>query len=293
MWRPVSACGTHCLRGEQVRPAGAVRRAARVAGLAGVAVVSVVLPLLSGGWRERAVQGGARAILRALGVRWRLQGRLPGRRALVVANHVSWLDIVVLLAAGRPRLVAKSEVRGWPLVGRIAAALGVVFLDRSRPRALPGAVEQARAALAAGAVVSVFPEGTTSCGEGAGGFRPAFFQAAADAGTPVVPVTLRFIAAGEPSAQPAFIGTETLLDSLRRILRMRGLSVTIRVGTAIHPGPAASRRSLARIAEAAVGCLSPQRPVAPLAAVVRLPAAALRQVGRAAAGASSYRDVSC
>ena len=154
-------------------------------------------------------------------------------------------------------------------------------------------MEQVRAALAAGAVVSVFPEGTTSCGEGAGGFRPAFFQAAADAGTPVVPVTLRFIAAGEPSAQPAFIGTETLLDSLRRILRMRGLSVTIRVGTAIHPGPAASRRSLARIAEAAVGCLSPQRPGAPLAAVVRLPAAALRQVGRAAAGASSYRDVSC
>jgi len=127
-----------------------------------------------------------------------------------------------------------------------------VFLDRCRPRALPGAVAEVRAALAAGAVVAVFPEGTTSCGEGAGGFRPAFFQAAVDAHVPVVPVTLRFVAAGEPTAQPAFVGTDTLLDSVRRVLRMRGLTVAVRVGTAIHPGPAASRRTLARVAESMV-----------------------------------------
>src|SRR5438046_4776135 len=123
------------------------------------------------------------------------------------------------------------------MVGRIAASVGAVFLDRSRPRTLPAAVAQARAALAGGAVVAVFPEGTTSCGEGAGGFRTAFFQAAIDAATPVVPVTLRFVAAGEPTAQPAFVGTDTLLDSLRRVLGMRGLTVTVRVGAAIHPGP--------------------------------------------------------
>src|SRR5207247_5085729 len=96
------------------------------------------------------------------------------------------------------------------------------------------------------------PGGTTSCGEGAGGFRPAFFQAAIDAHTPVVPVTLRFVAAGEPTAQPAFVGAETLLGSMRRVLGMRGLTVVVQVGTAIHPGPAASRRTLARIAEEAV-----------------------------------------
>jgi 1-acyl-sn-glycerol-3-phosphate acyltransferase len=267
IWRPVSACGPHCLSGEQVRPAGPVRRAARVCGLAGVVVsAGLVLPVLPAAWRGPGVRVAARATLRALGVGWQVRCRLPRRRALVVANHVSWLDIVVLLAAGRCRLVAKAEIRGWPVVGRIAASVGAVFLDRSRPRTLPAAVAQARAALAGGAVVAVFPEGTTSCGEGAGGFRPAFFQAAIDAATPVVPVSLRFVAAGGPTAQPAFVGTDTLLDSLRRVLGMRGLVVTVRVGTAIHPGPAASRRTLARIAEAVVD--GPRRVLAP---VVPLP----------------------
>jgi len=278
IWRPVSACGDHCLRGERVVPAGPVRRAARVCGLAGVTVAAgLVLPLLPRAWRGPAMRLTARATLGALGVRWRLRGRLPRRHALVVANHVSWLDIVVLLAAGQQRVVAKAEVRDWPVVGRIAASVGAVFLDRARPRTLPVAAGQVRAALAGGAAVAVFPEGTTSCGEGAGGFRPAFFQAAIDAQAPVVPVTLRFVASGEPTAQPAFVGTDTLMDSLRRVLGMRGLSVTVVVGTAIHPGPAASRRTLARIAETAVGC-----PPVVLAPVVPFPAAAAERVVRAA-----------
>ena len=130
IWRPVSACGDHCLRGERVVPAGPVRRAARVCGLAGVTVAAgLVLPLLPRAWRGPAMRLTARATLGALGVRWRLRGRLPRRHALVVANHVSWLDIVVLLAAGQQRVVAKAEVRDWPVVGRIAASVGAVFLD--------------------------------------------------------------------------------------------------------------------------------------------------------------------
>ena len=212
-----------------------------------------------------------RAALRGLGVRWRLRGRLPARHALVVANHVSWLDTVVLLAAGVPRLVAKSEVRHWPLIGRISAQQGGVFLDRSRPRALPVAVREVRDILAGGGVVAVFAEGTTSCGEGAGGFRPAFFQAAIDAPAPVVPVTLRFQAGGVPTTRAAFVGAETLLVSLRRVLATRGLVIRVAVGTAIHAGPAASRRTIARIASVAAGC-QPAAPFAPLAPVLALPA---------------------
>ena len=90
-------------------------------------------------------------------------------------------------------------------------------------------------------------------------------------------MTLRFVAAGEPTAQPAFVGAETLLGSMRRVLGMRGLTVVVQVGTAIHPGPAASRRTLARIAETAVGC-----PPVVLAPVVPFPAAAVERVVRAA-----------
>jgi 1-acyl-sn-glycerol-3-phosphate acyltransferase len=267
MWATDSGCGPHCLRDEEVAVAGRLRRVVRLTALALVVLTGAGTLVLPRRWRGRALRGCARAALRALGVRWSMKGRLPARHALVVCNHISWLDTVVLLAAGVPRLVAKSEVRDWPLIGRLSADQGGVFLDRSRPRALPVAVRQVRDVLAAGGVIAVFPEGTTSCGEGVGGFRPAFFQAAIDAAAPVVSVTLRFEAGGAPTAWAAFVGPESLLDSLRRVLAMRGLVVRVTVGSAIHPEPLASRRTIARIAGAATGC----QPAARLAPVLALP----------------------
>jgi 1-acyl-sn-glycerol-3-phosphate acyltransferase len=296
LWLPRSACGPECLRGDEPPVAGRLRRVARLVGVTGVVLGALalvpVLPLVPARARERVVRACARGVLRTSGVRYAIRGRLPARRALVVANHVSWLDIVVILATGRSRLVAKSEVRAWPVVGRIAAYTGAIFLDRARPSRLPVAVAQARAALAAGDVVVVFPEGTTSCGEGAGPFRPAFFQAAIDTGAPVVPMTLRFGAGGASTARPAFIGEDTLLDSLGRVLAMRGLSVRLTVGSAIHLGPAASRRTVARIAGNAVGYAPPYAPpyvlpcapppVRPLAPATPFPAAAPTDLPRAA-----------
>jgi 1-acyl-sn-glycerol-3-phosphate acyltransferase len=249
----VSSCGPHCRRGDEVRPAGPVRQAARLAALLGIVLAATAVLALPARWRRPALGACARGTLRALGIRWSLAGRLPAHRALIVANHISWLDTVLLSAAGVTCLVAKAEVRTWPLVGRIAADQGGVFLDRSRPRQLPVCVARVRDMLAAGGVVAVFPEGTTSCGEGAGGFRPAFFQAAIDAQAAVVPLTLSFAVGGVPTAQAAFIGTETLLESARRVLAMRGLTIHATIGTPIHAGPAASRRTLAGVAGTAVG----------------------------------------
>jgi 1-acyl-sn-glycerol-3-phosphate acyltransferase len=258
----------------------------RLVGVTGVVlgalVLMPVLPLLSAGARDRVVRACARGVLRTLGIRSMIRGRLPRRRALVVSNHVSWLDIVVILATGRSRLVAKSEVRAWPVVGRIAAYTGAIFLDRARPTQLRVAVAEARAALATGDVVVVFPEGTTSCGEGAGPFRPAFFQAAIDTGAPVVPMTLHFRTGAEPTARPSFIGEDTLLDSLGRVLTMRGLSVRLTVGSAIHLGPAASRRTVARIAANAVG-FAPRPAAVPLAPAIPFPAATPAPAGLPAA----------
>ncbi len=260
LWLPQSACGPDCLDGA-VPEVGWPRRAGRLAALAGVmlgvALLLPALPLLPAATRERVVRAAARGVLRTLGVRVSVRGKLPLRRAMVVANHVSWLDIVVLLAVTRVRLVAKTEVRGWPLIGRVAGYAGTIFLDRSRPRTLPTAVAAARGALAGGAVVAVFPEGTTSCGRATGPFRPAFFQAALDAGTPVVPVTLVY----RPEAVAAFVGDDTLLASIRRVLGVRGLTVRLTCGAAIHPAPGATRRALARLAGRAVGTTPPATPV--------------------------------
>jgi len=238
-WQPRSACGPQC------RPAGAPRVGAgvalpRLAGLLGVLLSALVLvPLL----RHAAARTVSRGILAALGIRLIWRGAAPRPGTLLVANHVSWLDVVALSAVTPVRLVAKHDVRTWPVVGSLAALTGSIFVDRSRPKRLPGTVAEVAAALRAGRSVAVFPEGTTFCGAGRGRFRPALFQAAVDAGAPVVPVTIRY---GSPDA--AFIGDDTLWSSVRRVAGLRGLTVTLIGSPALRPEPGADRRSLARAA---------------------------------------------
>ncbi|MER7458590.1 lysophospholipid acyltransferase family protein [Micromonospora sp. NPDC126480] len=272
LWRPASGCGPACLPGA-VPAVPTVRRAARLAAGLGMllagAALAVLLPLLPARERRALLRGWARTTARALGVRLVVRGRLPRRRALLVANHVSWLDILAVLAVAPARLVAKREVRAWPLIGQLAAAAGAVFVDRSRPRDLPRTVARVAGALRAGRPVAVFPEGTTWCGDAAGcrpggGFRPALFQAAIDAGAPVVPLRIGYRCATTDAATTAaaFLGDETLWRSLRRVLAARGLEVSVVVTAALHPAPGADRRALARAAESAVHLVPAARPAA-------------------------------
>jgi 1-acyl-sn-glycerol-3-phosphate acyltransferase len=104
-----------------------------------------------------------------------------------------------------------------------------------------------------GSQVTATPEGTTWCGKASGRFRTAAFQAALDAGVPVIPIALRFrMADGRETTAPAFIGDETLIDSLRRVARLRGLVMEMHIMPPISPGVAADRKEFASIAEAAI-----------------------------------------
>ena len=242
LWVPVSGCGTACLtRAGRSRPL-------RLVALASIVIGGVLLAAaLPGRARLAVLRGVARSALRALGVRLVLRGRLPRSGALLVANHVSWLDPLILLAIDPARAVAKQEVRGWPLVGRAVAATGTIFIDRLSPRSLPDTVAAVAVALRSGRSVAAFPEGTTSCGAGTGRFRPALFQAAIDAGAPVVPLALRY-----DSTAAAFVGDESLLTSARRITTTRRLTVTVAISPPLYPEPGADRRALARAAERAI-----------------------------------------
>ena len=135
LWRPVSGCGPDCLPGagrvDHAGPAaggptGGRAGHARARGRAGRAA-----PGAARAGADAAVRGWARGTLRALGIRLVVRGRPPRRRALLVANHVSWLDVLAVLAVAPARLLAKREVRAWPLVGRLAAAAGTIFVDRA------------------------------------------------------------------------------------------------------------------------------------------------------------------
>jgi 1-acyl-sn-glycerol-3-phosphate acyltransferase len=170
----------------------------------------------------------------------------------VTANHISWLDIAAVNAVRPMRALAKLDIRAWPVLGPIVAAAGSVFLDRENLRALPKTMNELAEVMRSGSQVYVCPEGTTWCGQGLGAYRHAVFQAAIDGGVPVRPLALRYRTAdGRETSAPSFIGDETIIDSVLRVAKLRGLTLELRILDEIAPGRAADRRELAALTEAA------------------------------------------
>ncbi len=185
--------------------------------------------------RAQAVSQWSGQMLQALGIEWRAQGGAPAHGPmLVVCNHVTWLDILVLHACGHARFVAKSEVHHWPLIGTMAAAAGTLFIERASRRDAMRVVHHMVECLRAGDVLAVFPEGTTSDGLGLLPFHANLIQAAISAPAPVLPVALRYVDAhsGQTSQAVSFVGDETLVDSVWRTVCARGLQVHVAWGQA-------------------------------------------------------------
>ncbi|MEU0073584.1 1-acyl-sn-glycerol-3-phosphate acyltransferase [Streptomyces sp. NPDC006332] len=253
VWLPGAPCTPGaCV--ERTAAAAAVPRAVlRLVAVTALVLAGVVLSTL--GLRGRIPAGPVRRwclwIVRAAGVRVRITGAAPPAGGLLlVANHISWLDIPLLAAVRPARMLAKGEIRRWPVAGPLAARGGVLFIDRDRLRALPGTVAHVADVLRTGGAVAVFPEGSTWCGRAQGHFRRAVFQAALDAGVPVQPVRIRYrLAGGAASTAPAFVGDDSLLASVWRVVSARGLVAEVEVRTVIAPGHHPDRRTLARAAQ--------------------------------------------
>ncbi|MET7473638.1 lysophospholipid acyltransferase family protein [Streptomyces sp. NPDC005648] len=238
---------------EQTGSATAVPRAvARIAAVVVLMLVGIALTPLGGRIPAEWVRRWCRLIVRAAGVRVRVTGAAAPAigGVLLVANHISWLDIPLLAAVRPARMLAKSDIRDWPVAGPLAARGGVLFIDRNRLRALPDTVSRIAGALRSGQAVGVFPEGSTWCGRAQGPFRRAVFQAALDAEVPVQPVHLGYrVADGPASTAPAFIGEDSLLASVWRVAMTRGLVAEVEVRETIPAGAHPDRRSLARAAQ--------------------------------------------
>jgi 1-acyl-sn-glycerol-3-phosphate acyltransferase len=206
----------------------------------------VIALILRGHWRIRrdlqsataeqrgqAVVQWSRDMLQALGVDLRQHGQAPARGPLlIVCNHVTWLDILVLHACGHARFVSKSEVHHWPLIGTMAAAAGTLFIERSSRRDAMRVVHHMVEVLHAGDVLAIFPEGTTSDGLGLLPFHANLIQAALSAPAPVLPAALRYVDAhsGQTSQAVSFVGDESLVDSVWRTVCARGLQVHLAWG---------------------------------------------------------------
>ncbi|MGD9618601.1 MAG: lysophospholipid acyltransferase family protein [Mycolicibacterium sp.] len=223
--------------------------------------VAAALVLLSGMWllavpmpgRSHLQRRYCRMLLRSLGVRMSVSGgpirNLRG--VLVVSGHVSWLDVFAIGALLPGSFVARADLVDWPGLGPIVRIMKVIPIDRTRLRRLPSVVATVAERLRSGATVVAFPEGTTWCGLAYGRFRPAMFQAAIDAGRPVQPLQLSYRHGdGRPSTVPAFVGDDTLLMSIRRVISARRTICHVSVESLQLPGE--DRRELAARCEAAV-----------------------------------------
>ncbi|WP_137991917.1 lysophospholipid acyltransferase family protein [Streptomyces vilmorinianum] len=261
-WLPTSPCAPDPCARHTGPAAGPVLAAARLAaGLAAVLTGVLLAPLtaaLPGTARRALVRGWCRTVLRAFGVRITVTGASAPAEGplLVVANHISWLDIPLIAAVLPGRMLAKREVRAWPVLGPLAARGGTLFIDRDRLRALPDTVRAMARALAGGGRVIVFPEGSTWCGRRGGAFRPAAFQAALDASAAVQPVRLVY----RPAGPAAFVGDDPLAASLWRIVTAREITAEIRILDPISIVQYPDRRALALAAQRAVASDSANRP---------------------------------
>jgi len=170
---------------------------------------------------------------------------------LVVANHISWIDIYVINAWRPTPFLSKAEIRKWPVVGWCAEQLGTVFIQREKRSDAKRIMHDLAERLNAGERMCVFPEGTTSDGVQLLPFHANMFQAAVSASRPVQPVCMMYEdSQGRQSTAPAYIGEMSLGESLDALLSGGPLTAHVYVGAPIAPG--ADRRLLAAEAQASV-----------------------------------------
>ncbi|MGE0219514.1 lysophospholipid acyltransferase family protein [Mycolicibacterium sp.] len=255
-WLQRATCDTRCLaaganapeRSWVVALRTAVRLAAASVLFCGVWLLAVPMP-----GRAHLQRGYCRAMLACLGVRMSMSGgpirNLRG--VLVVSGHVSWLDVFAIGTVLPGSFVARADLVDWPALGPVARIMRVIPIDRDRLRRLPSVVAAVADRLRTGHTVVAFPESTTWCGLGYGRFRPAMFQAAIDAGRPVQPLRLTYRHRdGRRSTVPAFVGDDSLLASISRVVTARRTVCHLRVGSLQLPGT--DRRELAARCEADV-----------------------------------------
>jgi len=190
-------------------------------------------PKISLAEREAEVQAWARELLRLWRIDLQVHGEPPLQGpVLLVSNHISWLDIVVMHAARYCRFVSKADVKSWPVIGTLASGAGTLYITRESRRDALRTVHHMADALKQGEVLAVFPEGTTSNGLALLPFHANLLQAAISADAPVQPVALQFIDSdtGEISLAPCYVGDDTLVSSVWRTLTTPGVRAVVSYG---------------------------------------------------------------
>ncbi len=184
-------------------------------------------------WRDTMVSFWARTLARLIGMRVRVEGPLPEAPFCLVANHLSYLDIILFQTQLHTLFIAKAAVKGWPGIGWLAQRFDTLFIDRTNKRDVLRVHAQLEAALDRGDSVVFFPEGTSSAGDRIHPFRPPLLAPLARLGRPVHYAAVRYVT--PPTAPPASVavcwwGRMTLADHLFNLLKLPGFDAHLAFG---------------------------------------------------------------
>lgn len=190
-------------------------------------LLALAKPLLSRNRWQHTVQWWLRMIIHILGGQVRITGTPLCSGALMVANHIAWLDIPLLGGYSPIRFLSKQEIENWPIIGWLANCGGTLYIERGKQGAAQLAAERISASLRSDDVVLVFPEATTSDGRDVRPFHARLFSSAMEAGVPVQPVALRYRdVQGEPCNKVPYVD-KSMLDNLLGFLGERTLYMEI------------------------------------------------------------------
>ncbi len=204
--------------------------------------------------QKRMAQKWSAGLLNILSVRLRYSGDLPvdkTKPVMLVANHVSWLDVYSLITICPSRFVAKSEIRTWPLLGWLSQNVGTLFIERAKRKDTARINQDIGNALTTGDWVAVFPEGTTGDGTILRHFHASLLQSAVAVEASLYPVAIRYHdASGEISKAAVYVSV-SLLESLRQILQQPWIDVELIFSDPVNSS-GKNRRELARSTEKAI-----------------------------------------
>ena len=182
--------------------------------------------------RAEWMQYCGRAILSAMGIQYRVEGATPSGPVLIVANHLSYLDIVICAAAAPCAFVAKDEIAAWPFFGKLARLGGTIFLDRQSRMSAWDAAETMAMRLAEGVPVLVFPEGTSTDGRELQRFHSTLFEPAVESGLAVVPAAVFYEPTGDHLREwdICWFGDALFLPHLTQVLGLLDFVAVVRFG---------------------------------------------------------------
>ena len=163
-----------------------------------------------------------------------INGRLPDQPCLIVCNHISWLDIIILSSRFQATFLSKAEVMEWPVFGILAKKSGTIFLRRGGKKGIEEAIEKVTQALKDKRNVVVFPEGTTTRGEDIKNFHPRIFAAAINTEIPILPIAIHYPYLGGVTPHIPFVDDDNLISSLIKILGLPNIKAQLNIGPMLN-----------------------------------------------------------